>query len=52
MGEFTANGPNKDLGEAATGLQQHDTFSYWNGNVYIGPDGRNAAGLSGRRRGR
>ena len=39
MGEFTANGPNKDLGEAATGLQQHDTFSYWNGNVYIGPDG-------------
>ena len=39
MGEFTANGPNKDLGEASTGLQQHNTFSYWNGSVFIGPDG-------------
>jgi hypothetical protein len=39
MGEFVSTAPNKDLSETSTGLQQHDTFSYWNGNVYIGPDG-------------
>jgi hypothetical protein len=41
MGEINnpPNGPNHDLGEAATGLQQHNTFSYWNGQVYVGPDG-------------
>jgi hypothetical protein len=39
MGEFTANGPNNDLGEANTNLTQHNTFAYWNGQVYVGPDG-------------
>ena len=39
LGEFTANGPNKDLGEASTGGSQHNTFSYWNGTLFIGADG-------------
>jgi hypothetical protein len=40
MGEINnpPNGPNKDLGQTGTNLEQHNTFAFWNGDVYIAPD--------------
>ncbi len=43
LGEFTTNGPNKDLGQAnseSTTNQAvlHNAISYWNGYAYIGSD--------------
>jgi autotransporter-associated beta strand protein len=45
LGEFTTNGPNKDLGEASitgnlnnTNSDVHNTDAYWNGYVYSGGD--------------
>jgi hypothetical protein len=44
LGKFTANGPNKDLGEAyitgkANGGSVHNSMSYWDGHAYIAGDG-------------
>jgi hypothetical protein len=48
MGEINnpPSGPNNDLGEANTGGTQHNTFSYWNGTMYIGADGEKLKAFS------
>ena len=43
LGEFTANGPNDDLGEAnistnANASNVHNTMSFWDGHAYLGGD--------------